>query len=204
MQIVTVAGFWAVSMLFVITPGADWAYAISAGLTNRAAVPSVSGLLLGHLVATIIVAIGAGALITSVPHATTTLTMVGAAYLLWLGAAMLRNPPKATNQDTDTQTVWWRWALKGFGVSGLNPKVFLLFLAILPQFTDLEASWPVSVQMGALGLLHVFNCAVIYIFVSVFAKAVLRSRPTVAQMVGRFSGAAMMGIAVFLIVERIH
>lgn len=48
--------FWALSMMFVITPGADWAYAISAGL------------LLGHLMATLIVAAGIGALVTSVPR----------------------------------------------------------------------------------------------------------------------------------------
>ena len=31
----TVAAFWAVSFLLVITPGADWAYAIAAGLRHR-------------------------------------------------------------------------------------------------------------------------------------------------------------------------
>ena len=31
----TVAAFWAVSFLFVVTPGADWAYAITAGLRHR-------------------------------------------------------------------------------------------------------------------------------------------------------------------------
>ena len=35
MEISTVAAFWAVSLLFVITPGADWAYAINAGLRQR-------------------------------------------------------------------------------------------------------------------------------------------------------------------------
>ncbi len=34
--------FWAVSFLFVITPGADWAYAISAGLRGHTVVPAVS------------------------------------------------------------------------------------------------------------------------------------------------------------------
>ncbi|PTU04584.1 lysine transporter LysE, partial [Pseudomonas sp. HMWF031] len=39
--------FWAVSILFVITPGADWAYAISAGLKGRVVIPAVGGLLSG-------------------------------------------------------------------------------------------------------------------------------------------------------------
>ncbi|RLU05792.1 lysine transporter LysE, partial [Pseudomonas prosekii] len=48
--------FWAVSILFVITPGADWAYAISAGLKGRVVMPAVAGLLSGHLIATLVVA----------------------------------------------------------------------------------------------------------------------------------------------------
>jgi hypothetical protein len=34
-----VAAFWAVWFLFVVTPGADWVYAISAGLRNRTVLP---------------------------------------------------------------------------------------------------------------------------------------------------------------------
>ena len=60
MTIGVIAAFWAVSLLFVITPGADWAYAISTGVRDRAA-PAVSGLLLGHLVATLVVAAGVAA-----------------------------------------------------------------------------------------------------------------------------------------------
>lgn len=60
MSISAFAAFWAVSILFVITPGVDWAYAISAGLRGRVVVPAVGGLLTGHLVATILVAAGVG------------------------------------------------------------------------------------------------------------------------------------------------
>ena len=48
----TVVAFWAVSLVFVLTPGADWAYAIAAGLRHRTVVPAVGGLLAGHLAAT--------------------------------------------------------------------------------------------------------------------------------------------------------
>jgi threonine/homoserine/homoserine lactone efflux protein len=39
--------------------------------------------------------------------------------------------------------------------------VFLLFLALLPQFTDTTAAWPVPFQMIALGLIHTVSCGVI-------------------------------------------
>jgi threonine/homoserine/homoserine lactone efflux protein len=41
MPIATIAAFWGVSFLFVITPGADWAYAMAAGLRNRTVLPAV-------------------------------------------------------------------------------------------------------------------------------------------------------------------
>ena len=52
MAVTTLAAFWAVSVLFVLTPGADWAYAIAAGLRHRSVLPAVGGMLTGHLLAT--------------------------------------------------------------------------------------------------------------------------------------------------------
>lgn len=77
MSMEALAAFWAVSMLFVITPGADWAYAITAGMRGRA-MPAVCGLLAGHLAATVIVAAGLGGLVAGVPVALTMLTVLGA------------------------------------------------------------------------------------------------------------------------------
>jgi threonine/homoserine/homoserine lactone efflux protein len=46
--------------LLIMTPGADWAYAISAGINGRRVVPAVMGLMSGHLLATLIVVAGVG------------------------------------------------------------------------------------------------------------------------------------------------
>ncbi|RLU11795.1 lysine transporter LysE, partial [Pseudomonas prosekii] len=83
--------------------------------------------------------------------------------------------------------------------SGLNPKVFLLFLALLPQFADAAAPWPVPMQMIVLGLIHTFSCGVIYLLVGLGSQVVLRTRPTAAQWVSRCSGAAMIIIAIALL-----
>ncbi|MEX5502201.1 LysE family translocator [Pseudomonas putida] len=197
------AAFWAVSLLFVITPGADWAYAISAGLHGRVVIPAVIGLLMGHLIATFIVAAGVGGMVASTPFALTFLTVAGAAYLLWLGFNMLAHPaiPQAgEDQHSDSPT---RWAVKGLCVSGLNPKVFLLFLALLPQFTSPAATWPIPLQIIALGLVHTFSCGVVYLLVGYGSRAVLHARPTAAQWVSRVSGMAMVIIALVLLIEQV-
>jgi threonine/homoserine/homoserine lactone efflux protein len=92
-------------------------------------------------------------------------------------------------------------ALKGAGVSGLNPKALLLFLALLPQFTDVTYAWPMPVQIMVLGLVHTLSCAAVYSGVGVGARAVLRARPSVTPTVSRFSGAAMVTIGGVLVVH---
>lgn len=202
MDIGMLAAFWTLSFVLVITPGADWAYAISAGMRDKAIMPAVAGMLVGYGVITLVVAAGIGALVASLPGVLAVLTVAGAAYLLWLGFGVVLDPPApmAGLQPDGTRL---RWALRGFGISGLNPKALLLFLALLPQFTSKAAAWPVAGQIAAMGLVQIINCAVIYSLVGFGSRAVLRSRPSLARQVGRLSGAAMIAIAVLLLGEQI-
>lgn len=199
MMLSTFTAFWAVSILFVITPGADWAYVISAGLHDRAVPPAVTGLLLGHLAATIIVATGVGAVVASTPAALTVLTMAGAVYLLWLGINVLAYPPVPSTCVGQESRPWLRWVARGVSVSGLNPKVFLLFLALLPQFIDPATGWCISAQVIALGLVHVLSCGVVYLLVGFGSQTVLRTRPQATRVVSRFSGLAMIAISMILL-----
>jgi len=195
--------FWGVSFLFIITPGVDWAYAISAGIRGRMVLPAVGGMLLGHLAATGLVAAGVGALVMNIPLAMTMLTFAGASYLLWLGIGLVRNPATSATEFTDTPDKAVQWVLKGIGVSGLNPKVYLLFLALLPQFFDPKSPWPLSTQMLALGIVHVISCGIVYLFVGYGSQVTLKARPAAAKRVSRFSGVAMTCIALLIMAEAI-
>ena len=160
-------------------------------------------MLSGHVLATLIVAAGVGGVLVQIPYALMTLTLMGAVYLLWLGLNMLLKPSMPTQGDAADGRGWMTWAVKGLCVSGLNPKVLLLFLALLPQFTDPSAPWPVAAQIITLGLIHGFSCGVVYLAVGYGARAVLSSRPGAALNVSRISGAAMIVIAVLLAAERL-
>ncbi|MGU9866579.1 LysE family translocator [Kluyvera ascorbata] len=203
MEMSLVAGFWLVSFLLIMTPGADWAYTISAGIHGRTIVPAVAGLMSGHLLATIIVVAGVGVLIAGHPLALSAITLLGACYLLWLGVSLLRHP--ATVSSATKQSGGWnQWALKGMCISGLNPKVFLLFLALLPQFTDPHGQWSVAMQMSALGVMHLITCTIIYLLVGYGSRALLASRPQAARVVSRISGGLMVFIAVALLFEQLR
>jgi threonine/homoserine/homoserine lactone efflux protein len=88
-------------------------------------------------------------------------------------------------------------------VSGLNPKGLLIFVTMLPQFTDPAASWPLPVQMTALGMAFTATCAVVYLCVGACAQRLLQASPSASRIVSRVSGASMVVIGIVLLVERI-
>lgn len=203
MDLGLVVSFWGVSVLFVLTPGADWAYAIASGIRYRDGVfPAVSGMLAGHLAATLIVAAGVATVLAASPIAMFALTTAGATYLIWLGASTLQHPATAELADQATsprgQMIFW----KGLGISLLNPKVFLLFLALLPQFASTRAPWPIGGQMIALGALHVANCAIVYFAIGYGAASFLTKHPKATRIVSLISGAVMIALGAFLMIEK--
>ena len=107
-----VVAFWGVSMLFIMSPGADWSYAISAGIHKRV-LPSVTGLLFGHVLATLIVAAGLGLVLAQHPQALMALSLLGAAYLAWMGWQMFRQPATPTAGEQMDDTHWGKWCWKG-------------------------------------------------------------------------------------------
>ncbi|MFI9806440.1 LysE family translocator [Streptomyces sp. NPDC052301] len=195
--------FLGLDLLLVCVPGADWAYVIATALRGALVPRAVAGLVCGYALHTALATAGLAVLVAGSPQVLTALTVAGAGYLLWLGWGVLRRPaiPGAADAAYATEG---RLFLRGATISGLNPKGLLLYLSVLPQFLTLRgAHLPVPVQTAALGLLHMACCAAVYLTVGVLARALLAARPTAARAVTRTSGAAMLGIGAFLLVERL-
>lgn len=196
----TLFGFWTLSLSLTCVPGLDWAYLISAGLQKRV-LPALCEMLLGYLLVILLVAAGLGVIIASYPPLLHLLNWIGAAYLIWIGTQIIRTP--ATVAETDlSQDLGRKWLFKGIAVSGLNPKVLLMFLAIVPQFLTLQSDWSMASQTVLLGALHILNCSLIYPFVGIGAGIALHHRPTLAKGISRLSGFLMIVIAVGMLVEQ--
>ena len=88
----TLISFLALDLLLVCVPGADWAYAISAGLRGGSVARAVAGLVSGYALHTVLAAAGLAVLVASRPALLTGLTVAGAGYLVWLGWSVLRRP----------------------------------------------------------------------------------------------------------------
>ncbi|MGW2637445.1 LysE family translocator [Streptomyces sp. NPDC001348] len=216
MDSASLLSFLAVDLLLVCVPGADWAFVIAAGLRGRRVTGAVAGLVAGYALHTALATAGLAVLVAGSPRLLTALTVAGAGYLLWLGWGVLRSPgapgAAADSQDRPDSQVSRdsrgsrdsRVFLRGAAISGLNPKGLLLYLSVLPQFLTLRGDHlPVPVQTATLGVLHMACCAAVYLTVGALAHAVLAARPTAARAVTRTSGAAMLGIGAFLLVERL-
>ncbi|MCH0557597.1 LysE family translocator [Streptomyces sp. MUM 16J] len=196
--------FLALDLLLVCVPGADWAYVITAALRGSPVTRAVAGLVSGYALHTALATAGLAVLVAGSPRLLTVLTVAGAGYLLWLGWSVLRRPavpgPTAEPAPPAGRGLFSRGAV----ISGLNPKGLLLYLSLLPQFLTLRGTHlPVPAQTAALGLLHMGCCAAVYLTVGTLARALLAARPAAARAVSRTSGAAMLGIGAFLLVERL-
>lgn len=203
MDTTTLAAFVAVDLLLVLTPGADWAFAISAGLRERAILPAVGGLIAGYAGYTLLAVAGLVVIVAGSPTALTTLTVAGAGYLVWLGWNVLRRPAVLAASEETAKASRMQMMLKGAGISGLNPKALLLYFSLFPQFIDTTGSWPVAAQTGLFGTLHMTACAAVYLTVAVLARTVLKTRPSAARAVTCASGVLMILIGLFLLAERV-
>ncbi len=202
MPLHSVLAFWVVITILISIPGPDWAFVLGATLRGAPVVSAVAGLAVGYLGITMVVAGGVGAIVTSVPAVLGILTFIGGAYLIWLGISSWMKTSTIQFSNELSLNGKRRTFLKGVGVSGLNPKGLLVFLALLPQFTSKSNAWPVAGQLMFLGLVFTATCVAIYSCLGVFASRVLSAKPRVASVVTRFAGFAMVTIGTLLLVER--
>ncbi|PKZ42193.1 LysE family translocator [Kytococcus schroeteri] len=204
MDIGLLLGFAAITSTLIAVPGPDWAYVLSASLRDRVVAPAVGGLALGYVLITAVVAVGVGPLLAEAPVVLLALTVGGAGYLVVLGARTLRSTTGPAGPEGQVMATGpLGYISRGMAVSGLNPKAMLLFLSILPQFTNPAQSWSLPAQLAALGLVHVVISGVFYLALGSAAGRVLGSRPGAAQATTRLAGIAMIALGIGLLGERL-
>ncbi|MCJ2132149.1 LysE family translocator [Methylobacterium sp. E-045] len=134
---VTLLAFAGISLGMVLTPGPNMAYLISRAICQGrvAALISLGGVALGFVVYMLCAAFGITALILAIPYAYDALRLTGALYLGYLAWQALkpagRSPFEVSRLAPDSRT---RLFAMGFLTNLLNPKIAILYLALLPQF----------------------------------------------------------------------
>lgn len=202
--------FLVVAAALACTPGVDWAYTIAAGLRQRSFVPAVAGLCGGYVLHTVLLVAGLAAVLAGMPGVLGWITLAGAGYLLWLGVGTLRSwrgasfsADAAGAAGTQAAGTQLRTFLQGMGTSGINPKGLLFYVALIPQFVSSEASLPVPVQSGLLGMTFVALAGLVYTVVALLSRSLLQSRPGAARAVTLASGIIMVALGAVLLGEQL-
>lgn len=140
---------WMVTMLFIsMSPGAGAVASMSSGATHgwRRGIWTAVGQQLALLLFLLISALGLASLLASVPASISALTLLGSAYLAWLGMRLLYAAFR--RRDEAQEPVARRPArqpipshpggmvLHGFFVNASNPKALLALFVITPRFID--------------------------------------------------------------------
>jgi threonine/homoserine/homoserine lactone efflux protein len=122
---------------------------------------------------------------------------------MWHGARTFARRQEASQGPAAVAGTSGSRVARGMGVSALNPKGLLVFVALLPQFTNPHWSWPLTAQLGLLGLIFMLSCGAFYLCLGFFARMILHARPAAARAVTSFSGAAMVVVGALLLAERL-
>ena len=180
-------------LLLNITPGPDMLYIAgrTASQGFRSGLAAVMGINAGCLVHTFAAAIGLSAILTASAEAFFIVKLVGAAYLVYVGIALLleKKSDRAALEISSTlpsktvrQAFW-----QGFLTNVLNPKVALFFLAFLPQFISADSSSKPAAFV-LLGIVFIVNS----LFVTVgFAALVAQVQIQTSARFQRSSGIAL-------------
>jgi threonine/homoserine/homoserine lactone efflux protein len=192
----------AAAFILVVIPGPSVLFTIGRALTvgRRGAFLSLVGNAFGVYLQVIAVAVGVGALVHRSTEVYTTVKIVGAGYLVYLGVQAIRHrhdlgaavgPQPAPKRSR-------RQFLDGVLVGAANPKTIVFFTVAMPQFTEPSAGH-VAVQMLILGAFFppiAIACDSVWAFAAGSAREWLANSPRRLAAIGGAGGLAIVGLGV--------
>lgn len=194
-------------LLLNMVPGPDSLLIMSRSATQgwRAGSAAALGIGAGTLVHVFSAAIGLSAVLATSTTAFAVVKYAGAAYLLYVGVALLRTKSKpATEAAAPPPPLpllpYRRIFFQGFLTNVLNPKVAVFFLAFVPQFISPDASNK-ALAFIALGFIFNFNGMLWCHFLAVssaFASQRLQASRSLARWLNRLIGTVFISFGIKL------
>src|SRR3569832_2067948 len=205
-QLTALLGVALVSIGMVLTPGPNMIYLISRSITQGhvAGLISLGGVALGFVFYMLCAAFGITALLFAVPYAYDALRFAGAAYLAWLAWQALKPNGRSPFQVRALKVDGPRKLFAmGFVTNLLNPKIAMLYLALLPQFID-PAQGSLLMQSVVLGSIQIVISVSVNAMIALAAGSISRflgTRPTWLLVQRRLMGTVLAGLAVRMALE---
>jgi homoserine/homoserine lactone efflux protein len=188
------------TIILSVTPGPGVFSSLSSGLNHgfRMGVWNGVGMQAANGVLIAIVSLGLGAVLLASETLFTVIKWIGVAYLLYLGIATWRAPVKAFERKSDDAHTPKDVFLKGFLVNITNPKGIIFYVAILPQFIDVQRPQPTQYAILAATTLIV-DLVIMSGYTAVAARVLRVMRdPARLRWVNRTLGGAFVAAGVAL------
>lgn len=198
--------FALVSLGMVLTPGPNMIYLISRSISQGrvAGLISLGGVALGFVFYMLCAAFGITALLFAIPYAYDALRFAGAAYILWLAWQAVkpggRSPFQVHKLRVDGPG---KLFAMGLLTNLLNPKIAMLYLALLPQFID-PAQGSVLMQSIVLGATQIAVSVSVNALIAIAAGSIatfLATRPFWMLVQRWIMGTMLAALAVKMAVE---
>ena len=197
-------GFAVVSVVIIVVPGPGVLFVVGRALSHgrRVAIMTALGHGCGNYAVAACVALGLGTLLQRSAEAFTAVKLAGAVYLVWLGIQAVRHRESLASAMMtvagDDPREGWRALRDGIVVGVTNPKAYILFGAILPQFVNRGAGH-VPAQMLLLALVSVSigvlsDCT--WGLAASGVRAWFARSPRRFALVGGAGGLAMIGVGI--------
>ena len=199
-----VLGFAVACLIVIAIPGPSVLFVIGRALAHgrRTALASVAGNVAGVQVVALSISLGIGTLVQRSDVVFTVVKLGGAAYLVWLGVQAIRHRRSlaAAMEVAAAPRSTWRAAGEGFLVGVANPKAYVLYAAVLPQFAN-PAAGHVTLQLVILSLISLPIGLISDGTWGVAASGVrswFARSPQRLELVGGLGGLAIIGLGVTL------
>ncbi|WP_111765830.1 LysE family translocator [Nakamurella deserti] len=188
------------AFVLIVIPGPSVLFTIGRSLAygRRAGLLSVLGNAIGTLPATTLMALGLGQLIADSIVVFTAVKIAGALYLMYLGVQAIRHrhghaslPSGPTRVPSGGRQLW-----QGVVVGVTNPKTFVFFMAVLPQFVSRDAG-SVPLQLAVLGCVFAaiaVCCDSVWALTAGMARTWFGRNPRRLSQMGAGGGVMMVGL----------
>ena len=149
----------AAALVLALSPGPGLVYVAARTLSGgrKDGIASSLGTAFGGMVHVVAGSLGLSALVMANAELFSTLKLMGAFYLVWLGFRTIQTASRLSQPydlfpDVETATSLLKAFREGVIVEALNPKTAAFFLAFIPQFIE-PAQGHMALQFVVLGFL---------------------------------------------------
>lgn len=206
-SLTAVAGLAVVALGMVLLPGPNMMYLVSRTITQgrRAGYVSLGGVAAGFAVYAAAATAGLTAVFAIVPALYTAIRLAGVGYLLWLAWQAVR--PGGTTPFTPRELPAdppRKLFAMGLVTNLLNPKIAILYVSLLPQFTDPARGhvWLQSLILALVQITVALTVNGIWVLCASAVSSFLTRRPAWQRFQRYVMGSVLASMAVMLGLER--